>query len=499
MAELLFLENRVRNGLALGESHVREFKSALEGKPGAKRPRRVGSILADIREALVAFANADGGELFIGVEDDGSVTGVPHPPDELAQLLDAPKSGILGGAALPVTAARSLVIDEQRILFFSVTKGTERVYQLADGRCMRRRDLGSVPAVFEELVFARAESRSRGYDRDFIDGASAADLDVSRISAEASRLFLGMSPEAFLQQLGLAEFDGEAGLRLRRAAVLLFAKDVARWQLRSEVRLLQVDGTEQRTGTAYNVVRDQTIEGNILLLREKTWEALRSWITERPGLDSDMRFSQHYTFPEASCHEAILNAIVHRDYVSQAPVEIRIFSNRLEVRSPGPLLSTVSIKAIQAGEGVHESRNALIARTLREIGYMRELGEGLRRIYETASAREEKAPALYSNGSFFAVSLFRASSLSDEERTWLEPFGALAVEQRRILLAGRDGKPLSARQIQRAIGTEVLEQYNQHMKVLREAGFLVETAKAAAREGLAKRELPRFVVQRPQR
>jgi hypothetical protein len=73
--DALQLDERVLGQLALGESQFREFKSAWEGPPGAKRPRDVKAVAKDIGETLVAFANADGGVLLIGVEDDAVVTG----------------------------------------------------------------------------------------------------------------------------------------------------------------------------------------------------------------------------------------------------------------------------------------------------------------------------------------------------------------------------------------------------------------------------------------
>ena len=74
--DIVNLEERARTAISLGESHFREFKSAMQGPPGSKTSRETKSICKDIGEALVAFANADGGELLIGVEDDGTITGI---------------------------------------------------------------------------------------------------------------------------------------------------------------------------------------------------------------------------------------------------------------------------------------------------------------------------------------------------------------------------------------------------------------------------------------
>ena len=87
--EALDLDERIRLAIRVGESQFREFKSALDGKPGAKRARSLRSIKEDIGRTLVAFANADGGELLIGVEDDGAVTGLPFTSEQIEDLLGA--------------------------------------------------------------------------------------------------------------------------------------------------------------------------------------------------------------------------------------------------------------------------------------------------------------------------------------------------------------------------------------------------------------------------
>ena len=123
MSEALLLQERVKNIIALGESHFREFKSALEGRPDSKRPRNVTSICRDIGEALVAFANADGGELLVGVEDDGLVTGVPHSDEQIEVMLNAIRTHVHPESNLPILNSTRLHVDGQLVLFFSVAKG----------------------------------------------------------------------------------------------------------------------------------------------------------------------------------------------------------------------------------------------------------------------------------------------------------------------------------------------------------------------------------------
>ena len=141
MSEILLLSERVANIIRQGESHFREFKSAVDGKPGQTCAWfSTKNICHDIGEALVAFANADGGDLLVGVEDDGEVTGVPHNDDDISTMLRSPVTHVHAANLLPLAQAVPLKIDDKTVLLFSVAKGTTEVYQLPDGRCVRRKD-----------------------------------------------------------------------------------------------------------------------------------------------------------------------------------------------------------------------------------------------------------------------------------------------------------------------------------------------------------------------
>ena len=182
----LVLIERVRNNIQLGESYVREFKSAFEGPPQDKRPRPLKEMLREIGEQLVGFANLDGGDLLISVEDDGRITGVPHDDKAVDALLRAPKTHVFPGQVLPLAYSVPVDLDGKRVLFFSVHKGTTQIYQLTDGKCVRRRDRECVPIAFSDIQFERQEIRSRDYERQFVDGAKVSDLDLDELQISAN-------------------------------------------------------------------------------------------------------------------------------------------------------------------------------------------------------------------------------------------------------------------------------------------------------------------------
>lgn len=497
--------DRVQYAIALGESHFREFKSALHGAPADKKPRNKTDIRRDIAEALVAFANADGGDILIGVEDDGVITGMPHGQEDLDFLRQTYVELIQDRVPLPVTTATTLSLDGKTILFFSVSKGSTTIYQLSDGRCVQRKDKETIPISFTNIQFERQEVRSREWDRQFVDGALAADLDTNLIHSLADQYLTGLSVERYLQQLGLAEYSA-VGLRLRMSALLLFAKDIAKWQPRVQVRILKVNGVKLLTGELYNVVADETTTGNIFQLLTESWERLRPYLTSKNEFGSDARFEQRFLYPEAVAREALINAITHRDYSIQNPIEIFIFDDRMEIKNPGALLSTITVASLRLLEGVHESRNVLIAKVLRENKYVRELGEGFRRMFELMKGFALEEPRLYSNTISFTVTLSHQSVFTPQQQTWLDIFATynLTTRQKKIVVQGMNSRELSRRDIEDAMSTNDRDTYDREVTALRSAGILAQTLtqKQARALALTKRlshnAIPRFRVIQPQ-
>ena len=504
--DTLLLRDRVANTIALGESHFREFKSAVEGVDNNKKPRQVKKICGDIGEALVAFANADGGELLIGVEDDGIVSGVPHTPEEIKLMMAAPKTHVHSDSELPITHATKLEIEGQTVLFFSVLKGSTEIFQLPDGRCVRRKDKSTVPETVKRIQFDRQEIKSREFDRSFVDGATVTDLDITFIQSLTSDYLRGLSVERYLQQIGIAEYS-MSGLRLRMAALLLFAKDIRKWHLRSQVRILKVSGTQLKSGENYNVSSEKTIAGNIFDLLLKSWEELRFFLAYKTEFGTGARFEQKYIYPEQACREALVNAIAHRDYSLQSGIDVFVFDNRIEIKSPGSLLSSVSVRDLNELQGAHESRNAFISQVLREHKFMRELGEGMKRIFEAMEENELEKPRLNSDLNSFIVILNNKSVFTDQQEQWLSVFKQfdLTTLQKKIVACGINDSELSQQDIYAAMNTEDRNDYDREVTGLRNSGILKElrsnpeATSYAKTKGIDKSAVPRFKVEIPKK
>ena len=501
-SRILLIQDRLKNDLALGESHFREFKSALEGRE-RKRRRKVRLVARDIGETLVAFANADGGTLIVGAEDDGRISGITYAEDALEVLRNAPKTHVHEGTPLPVVRTHLVSIETETVLVFEVQKGTRYIHVTSDGRCLQRRDRDTVPVASEQIRFERHEQLSREYDRKWVDGATMSDLRTDLLSRVAETVSPGLSIEMCIQTLGLAEFAA-GSLRLRTAAVLLFSKNVGKWHPRSALRLQQIAGPELLTGASYNVLRDETYYGNILELLSDGWDHVRQFLAQKRLAGGT--FQLQTTYPEDACREAFVNALAHRDYsIEGRSIEVLVFSDRLEIRNPGRLLSTVKLSELRRGGGVHDSRNTYLARVLRELGYMQEMGEGIRRISALMNGHELAPPEIDSVDHSFMISLSQRNIYSPPEKIWLDAFVKfnLSREEKLIVILGRRGKRISTNQIWEALDLVDTEEYRQIIERLQTKGLLSSqiTRKAAGsiarRQGIVPREVPRFVIRSP--
>ena len=373
------------------------------------------------------------------------------------------------------------------------------------GECFQRKDRESVPTASEHIVFQREEKISREYDREFVEIAKITDLDQELLEKIAHRISKLMSSEKLLQYFDLAEFDGET-FKLRRAALLLFAKKSIKWHPRLQVRILKVRGTEEKTGKDFNVTEVGEANGNIFQLIDSSWDLLRPHLTDT-RFSADATFKSQIMYPELACREALINAITHRDYSSEGRgIEVKIFDDRLVIENPGELLSSITIKDLESLSGAHQSRNTYIARVLRETGFIRELGEGIRRIFELMKGNDMVEPQITSKYKSYSITLNYEYVYTRDEQLWIEKFGKLSLsrEQKTVVRLGVNGRLISAREIFETVGIVDEKNYRELIESLRELGILETSLSQAGITKLrnkyngSRKAVPRFTVKFPE-
>jgi ATP-dependent DNA helicase RecG len=424
-----------------------EFLSAFEYRRGRsqKKPEELSKQIARIVSAL---ANADGGTLLVGVEPDKSVTGIAHSSEEIQSFIQAPLTLL----APPVAAlAEKLRLGNLLLLKFEVPPGLE-VSRLGGGRSFYRiaSETPALPA--EQIQSLKDAKKTVLYERQQPLNAKWDDLDQHALEAFQTKINSQLSVEQLLTHhyhLG----DKSSGRPVPNlAGLLLFGKDPTVWHPRCGIDFVKYEGTERRHGAALNVIKRIRFEAPLARLVDEAVGRIREHMRERTILH-DLFFRERLEYPPFAWQEALVNAVAHRDYaITGASIEVWMFDDRIEIRSPGAPPPPVTLEQMRQHKSIHCSRNPLLVRALADLGYLKEMGEGIPRMFEEMEQYGLKAPVFTLEGFLLVVTLHNTPVYDDATLRWLHQFAAfqLNLRQRRLLAyAYCHGKTFSTAEYER--------------------------------------------------
>jgi len=344
---------------------------------------RVSSRIAarEVGNLEVGFANAEGGLLVIGVHD-GRIEGVSKAPTRVNEWRQA----AMDFTNPPVRHTFGFVEcanaegEADRIAVLEI-EPSERAHENVRGETYLRvgdenRRLSALEA--QELRYDKGDS---SFDGTAVD-AGLGDLDAALVARYRRRLRAASTTEGVLEARGLAvEREGE--IRPTVAGLLLLGQKPQIALPEASVRLLRYTGSSRETGARANVVADHRLDGPITAQVQSARRFLRRWLPHATRLESAGRFATSTLIPEVVWLEAIVNAVTHRSYsIGGDHIRVELFEDRLEVESPGRLPGLVRLENIRS---TRFARNPRIARGMSELGYGRELGEGVDRMFEEMS------------------------------------------------------------------------------------------------------------------
>jgi len=426
------------------EGQFLERKSCFNKRTKTPKPLPLKKVSAEIAETLVAFANADGGELVVGLDNDGTPSGLPFNDKQLAKLFEIPSTRI----EPPLSARQEICLCSARKIILFETGPSLLTHRTTAGKYLYRDHDKNLPMDADRIAHAKALKKQSLTEHAFVPGAGMADLREDLVQRVADKFKPGIAAKQALIELRLAE-PQNGDVRLSFAALLLFAKDPERWHEKAYVEYIRFRGTRREHGANLNIVQRERISAPLAEISEKVVEKIKPHIGRRQVLH-DLFFSENAEYPQFAWQEAVVNAIAHRDYgLRGTPMEVHHYDDRLEVVSPGRLVPPITLDVLREGAGGHASRNPLIVRVLVIVGLMREVGEGIPRMFEVMEGSGLHKPefAEKPNG-FITVSLRNAMVWDAETRAWLAAFknSALSTNQLRLLVMARQrgGKFTSA-------------------------------------------------------
>ncbi len=331
----------------------------------------------DIARTIISFANAEGGTIAVGVEDDKSITGIDGHTKEVNEIRYAPIN--LCKPSIKCIFQEISVIDKfghpNHVLLIHVPM-SPNVHEDASGDAYCRVGDKSPRMTFNErllLAYARGE---QSYETSPVFGSSIDDIDKNLVLEYMKKIDYSMSFEDYVTENDfVVNKRGEVSVK----AILLFGKRPQRYFGRARIRFIRFEGTEELTGAEMNVIKDEIFEGRLLDQLNAAIAFVRTQIKERSFLGKDGLFVTIPEYPEFCWKELIVNAVTHRDYsIVGTDIQIKMFDDKFVVESPGIFAGTITEKNIMKN---HFSRNKAIAAYMKEYKFVKEFGEGVKRIY----------------------------------------------------------------------------------------------------------------------
>ena len=346
---------------------------------------------------ICGFANAQGGKIYIGVRDDGSVCGLDDSkrlmediPNKIVSLL-----GIVADVNLLQKDGKDYICIE--VTPYKVPIAYKGVYHYRSGST--KQELKG--AALQEFLFKKMGLTW--------DGAAYTTATIDCIDPNAVAYFLhkavssGRLPaeleksdlKTVLENLDLFADDG----KLRNAAILCFGKRPSRYFAAAEFKIGRFGASQS------DLMFQDMVEGNLIQMADRVIDLLKSKYLTNPIHYEGLLRVEELEVPETALREAILNAIIHRDYTG-AQIQMRVWNDRIELWNDGELPFGQTIESLKQ---THSSkpRNRIIANVFYKAGFIESWGRGIDKICDGFTEKGFIEPVFEHNSGGVLCTLFR--------------------------------------------------------------------------------------------
>lgn len=335
--------------------------------------------LRNLANTICSFANANGGVIVVGIEDDGTISGFKNiHSDKYNQFQKLLSSSYF--KIVPVCMIEKIDVLDDFILLFHVYASTNKVIYNAKGEVyLRQGDSSNKITDKEQIKILEYERNESVFEDELVRRAILEDLDEEVLDLYRKKIHTNLETRELLKarKFLVKEHDKEY---LTNAAVLLFAKDPSLFLPSARVRVIKIDGTILLTGTGMNIIKDVTFALPLYKVIVETEKFIETQLREFSHLGEDGKFVSIPEYPEFAWKEGLVNAVTHRDYsISGEHIKVMLYDDRMEIISPGKLPGLITLETMMTERF---SRNPKISRVLYDLNIVRELNEGVKRIYK---------------------------------------------------------------------------------------------------------------------
>lgn len=330
-----------------------------------------------LSEELVAFSNAKGGLLIIGVSDNSDITGLNRDDiSRLNQLIGNVINSKITPPIYPLVEIKT--IDNKKILIVTISEGTNKPYATNKGIYLTKAGSDKRKISPEELRRLFAESKKLFADEEIIPNS-----DITDINTELFYQFLFIDNAQILDKLkqGLLTLENLLENRelhrykhLTLAGNLMFGLTPQRYCPSFYIDCVYFNGDDISVD---QFISKDTIKGTFAELYKQSLNFLKSNLSKKQ-IDKEFNSRAVLEIDERILTELIVNALVHRDYYINASIKIFMFNNRVEIISPGKLTNLLTVEKIKNGISIHRNPilNSICKTILPYSGY----GSGIKRI-----------------------------------------------------------------------------------------------------------------------
>lgn len=380
-----------------------------------------------LAKEIVALANHQGGMILLGVEDDGTISGINR--DDLEPwVIDTVFARYVHPMILPFYET-VLMDDGKRVAVISFPQGTSKPYVL------RHHD--------REEIYIRAGSTSRLATREQqarlfaaggilhtellpVPGTSLQSLDIVRVREYLSTIIrdpdIPGDEESWTRRLtglGLLTTVPENRTVCTIAGLVLFGITPRKFLPQAGLRVIVYDTEDKTYQTLLDIILDGPLTGRYLLdphgnrtlvdagLIERFSDAISPFITlESSTLNDSFQRTKKWLYPRDALRETVINAFCHRDWTRSVDIEVSRYADRIEIISPGSLPNSMTVEKMIAGQ--RSPRNPVMVEILRDFGYVEGRGMGVRtKIIPLMRSENLTDPVFDANEDYLRTILFR--------------------------------------------------------------------------------------------
>ena len=390
-------------------------------------------VVDEIKKEIIAFANCDGGKLYIGVQDDGTVVGLDDPDGAALQVSNMVRDAIKPDLTM-FLHYETLNEDGKQIVAIDVQQGTERPYYIAkkglrpEGVFVRQ-GYSSVPATNTAIRRMIKET-----DGDHFEEMRSLEQDLTFEAAEKEfserNILFG---EAQMKTLGIMTHDGvytNLGLLLSDQCVHTIKAAVFQ-------------------GTTQNEFKDRKeFSGSLFRQMDEVYDYIDFRNQTHSSFQKLRRIDQR-DYPETAVREALLNLLVHREYSFRASTFISLYMDRIEFTSIGGLVSGVTLKDVMMGISV--CRNVKLANVFYRLELIEAYGTGILKIM-AAYAGTGKEPKIETSDNAFKIILPNLNVYAEQEESDAAPLKN-SVEEEAVIALAKEQCTFTRKDVEKALGS----------------------------------------------